>query len=327
MRILGTLLLLGGFLLCTSLVWAAVGFLMMGFGLICLLVAERRKKQLKASIDALSDRADRRQEPPPQIEKQALPAELPAPAPSKLAEPPPGNIDSRQAPSSFPEPGPPRPPKLPGTSRKQQPNRRPNEPNTIPYIHYDLEKWRALAKSDADVSRAVDALQPFGKKYVDQLAMAYLAFEEKSYLPAIVKLVANAVKKDSGSASAAAMDIDGDPNTDLISFTLNKVRTTVVEQVFASPALNDGFAETSSMMTKAPPQNESDARAKLASPVQSELKTPRSPTEAGAGSTKRQPDANRVDERRPVSVLAPVRKVTVSIDDASDLTDLFNRIA
>jgi hypothetical protein len=25
--------------------WAAVGFLMMGFGLICLLIAERRKKQ------------------------------------------------------------------------------------------------------------------------------------------------------------------------------------------------------------------------------------------------------------------------------------------
>jgi hypothetical protein len=169
-------------------------------------------------------------------------------------------------------------------------------------------------------------LQPFGKKYVDQLAMAYLAFEEKSYLPTIVKLVANAIKKDSGSDSASAAATDGDPNTDLISFAMNKARTSVAEQVFASPALNDGFTEKSSVISKAPPQTEPDARVKLAS-VQSELKTSRSPPEAGAASTKRQPDANAVDEGPAVSVYAPARKATVSIEDARDLTDLLNRIA
>jgi hypothetical protein len=273
------------FCFCISIAWAAVGFLMMGFGLICLLIAESRKKQPKVSVVA-RDQADRRREPPPlQIEKQAQSAELAQASPSR--------IDSRQALSSFPEPGQPRPPRLPRIPRKQQPDRRRTEPDTIPY---DLEKWRGLVKSDADISRSVEALQPFGKKYVDQLAIAYLAFEEKSYLPAIVKLVANAVKKDSdrGSASAAAMD--GDPNTDLISFAMNKVRTSVVENDFASPALNDGFTEKSAVMSKAPPQTEPDAQVRPAPPVQSELKTSRRPP-------------------------------AVSIDDARDLTDLFNRIA
>jgi hypothetical protein len=45
MRFLGAVLLVGGFLLCVSIVWAAIGFLMMGFGLICLLVAERKNKR------------------------------------------------------------------------------------------------------------------------------------------------------------------------------------------------------------------------------------------------------------------------------------------
>jgi hypothetical protein len=314
MRILGILLLLGGFLLCISIVWAAVGFLMMGFGLICLLIAERRKKQPKASVVALSDQAERRREPPPlQIEQQTQSAEL--------AQASPGRIDSRQAPSSFPEPGQPRPPRLPPVPRKQQPDRRQNEPETI---SYDLEKWCALVKSDADISRSVDAFQPFGKKYVDQLAMAYLAFEEKSYLPTIVKLVASAVKKDSDQGPASAAAMDGDPNTDL--FATSKARTSVAEQDFASPALDDGFAEKSSVMNDALPQSEPDARVKLASPVQSELKASRSAPEAGAGSTKRQSDARGV-ERPAVTVFAPARKAAVSIDDARDLTDLLNRIA
>ena len=44
MRLLGFVLLIAGFLLCVSIVWAALGFLMMGFGLICLLIAERNQQ-------------------------------------------------------------------------------------------------------------------------------------------------------------------------------------------------------------------------------------------------------------------------------------------
>jgi hypothetical protein len=45
MRLFGFVLLVAGLLLCVSIVWAALGFLMMGFGLICLLIAERNRQR------------------------------------------------------------------------------------------------------------------------------------------------------------------------------------------------------------------------------------------------------------------------------------------
>lgn len=45
MRITGAVLVVLGSLLTLTIVWAAVGFLMMGFGLICGLVAERRERR------------------------------------------------------------------------------------------------------------------------------------------------------------------------------------------------------------------------------------------------------------------------------------------
>src|SRR5665213_4127150 len=49
MRLFGFVLLIAGFLLCVSIVWAALGFLMMGFCLICLLIAERNRKRAPKS--------------------------------------------------------------------------------------------------------------------------------------------------------------------------------------------------------------------------------------------------------------------------------------
>jgi len=315
MRIAGAFLLVSGFLLCVSIVWAAVGFLMMGFGLICLLIAERRKKPSAAPPGPLADEVGRRGEPPPlQAEKHAQSAELVQASASR--------IDSRQASSSFPEPRQSKPRKPALVSRKERPDSRPNEPDPNAY---DLEKWRALLKSDPDISRSVEAVLPFGKKYADQLAMAYLAFGEKSYLPAIVKMVADAIKKDSGRDSASVAAMDGNPDTDLISFAMSKARASRVEQVFASAVLNDG-AEKSAVTNKAPPQAEPDARVKLAA-VQSQLKTSGKQPEGGAASTRRRPSARGVDEGLADSVITPVRKPTVSVNDAQDLTDLLNRIA
>lgn len=312
MRFTGTFLLLGGLFLCISVVWATVGFPMMGFGLICLLIDERRKKQSMAPPDPRSDAVDPRQEPPPlQTDKHAQPAELVEASPSK--------IELQRAPSSFPEPRQSRAPKPALILPKDQPAIRRNEPDTT---LYDLEKWRALIKSDADISRTVETLQPFGKKYVDQLAMAYLAFEEKSYLPTIVKLVTHAIKKDTGRNSTRATAIDSDPNTD----AMNKAHTSFVEQVFASPAPNDGFAGKSSVMSNAPPQTERDARVKVAT-VPSELKTSHSRPEGEAASSKRRPDAGRGDEVLAAKVTAPARKATASVADAQDLRDLLKRIA
>jgi hypothetical protein len=316
MRIAGTFLLLGGFLLCISIIWAAVGFLMMGLGLICLLMVERRKKPSTASSGPLADAAGRPREPPPlQVEKHAQPAAV---------EASPSRIGTRQASLSFPEPRLPEPrlpesrqpkPRKPAlVSRKERPVRRPDEPDSNAY---DLEKWRALVKSDADISRSVEAVLPFGKKYVDQLAMAYLAFEEKSYLPAIVKMVADAIKKDSGRDSASLAEIDGDPDTDLISFAMSKARTSAVQQVFASAALNDG-REKSSATSNALPQAGPDARVTLAA-VQSQLKTSRSRPQGGAGSPRRLFDAWGEDEGLAGRATTAARMATASVNDAQDL--------
>jgi hypothetical protein len=51
MRVLGAVLLVVGFLLCLSIVWAAPGFFMMGAGLISLLVAEQRTKRAQLVIE------------------------------------------------------------------------------------------------------------------------------------------------------------------------------------------------------------------------------------------------------------------------------------
>ena len=48
MRFVGWLLLIVGTLLCVSIVWATIGFLMMGLGLMCLLIAEKRTKRATA---------------------------------------------------------------------------------------------------------------------------------------------------------------------------------------------------------------------------------------------------------------------------------------
>ena len=49
MRIAGWVLLVGGFLLCVSIAWAALGFLLMGVGLISLQTAERNRNREELS--------------------------------------------------------------------------------------------------------------------------------------------------------------------------------------------------------------------------------------------------------------------------------------
>jgi hypothetical protein len=81
MRLLGLVLLIAGFLLCVSIVWAALGFLMMGFGLICLLIAERNRQSA----------------PSPNVSD-------PISVPPIDVAPRPNEIVARQAPAVFLEP-------------------------------------------------------------------------------------------------------------------------------------------------------------------------------------------------------------------------------
>lgn len=63
MRVAGAVLLIGGCLLCVWIVWAAVGFLMMGCGLICLQIAERNKARTVRLTPAHFDEIDHRRGP------------------------------------------------------------------------------------------------------------------------------------------------------------------------------------------------------------------------------------------------------------------------
>ena len=61
---------------------------------------------------------------------------------------------------------------------------------------YDRTKWQALTQYDDDIKRAVEALSPLGQKYVDRLAAAYLALNDKSYLPSIMEKIRATTQED-----------------------------------------------------------------------------------------------------------------------------------
>jgi hypothetical protein len=82
MRILGWLLLVGGLLLCVSIVWAAPGFFCMGLGLIFLQIAERKRRRAKSAAS-----------PPDQSEPQLEPVAIPEAA--RALVPPNADADAR----------------------------------------------------------------------------------------------------------------------------------------------------------------------------------------------------------------------------------------
>jgi hypothetical protein len=147
MRILGTLLLIFGLLLCVSIVWAAIGFLMMSFGLICFLIVGERNKRAR------------------KLNKQRVDSpDVKAPEPTV--------IQARQ-----------------------------DENLNATALARDRQKWMSLIQNDADLARIVDALTPYGQKYVDELARAYLVLDDKDYLPMILKKIVSSARKDAGQQS------------------------------------------------------------------------------------------------------------------------------
>ena len=52
---------------------------------------------------------------------------------------------------------------------------------------FDEEKWNALLRYDDAIANAAAEVRPFGDKWVDELARAYLTLEDKQYLPNILK--------------------------------------------------------------------------------------------------------------------------------------------
>jgi len=66
---------------------------------------------------------------------------------------------------------------------------------------YDHAKWNALVKYDPDIARLVKVLTPYGEKYINELAAAYLALNDKAYLPMIIQKILETAKQDAAARS------------------------------------------------------------------------------------------------------------------------------
>ncbi|TWB96224.1 hypothetical protein FBZ93_108266 [Bradyrhizobium macuxiense] len=154
MRLTGWVLLLIGGLLCATISWAALGFLLMGVGLISLQVAERRRRP-----------AD-----------HAVPAGAAGFTPPRLS---PGLQPPTLDPVTGQDNGPQRQPRRVAWPDKTRPDQKVDAP-------YDRQTWRRLVESDADLAQLAKVLADYGPQYVDELAASYLAAPDKGRLAEIV---------------------------------------------------------------------------------------------------------------------------------------------
>ena len=197
MRILGWLLLVGGLLLCVSILWAAPGFFCMGLGLIFLQIAERKRRKAKSAAS-----------PSDQSEPGAEQAQIPE---AGWAVVPPETEEDTAA---------------------------GGENVTGPYS-YDRREWRALLSSDADISRLAKVLESYGQEYVDEFAAAYLAVNDKEYLPAILQKIVASASRDSRQNIAGDFH-EQDTRPDPVAMAFDKTRR--IDRV---REMRTGYAEES----------------------------------------------------------------------------------
>ena len=268
MRVAGWVLLVGGFLLCVSILSAALGFLLMGFGLIFLQIAEQKDKSPTTSHASRSGQSEPERAPPP-------PRALAASQAEEARE----VVDRESA----------------------------VDPNS-----YDRERWRLLLRNDADISRLVTALAPYGQKYVDELAAAYLALNDKDDLPMILREIIASARRDSWVASDLT-----DKNSNVEADGLAVDRTRRVDRVRDSRV---GYADGPVSVNNGPKVEETnlkppgahrESNVSQAGQIAVEATNPEPPAVADA--------AVGADEKR----------VTREVDavDADNLTDMLNRLS
>jgi hypothetical protein len=176
MRLAGVVLLIVGFGLCLSIVWAAIGFMAMSFGLICLLIAEEKNKRARKLAPSGAAQASKTQASKTQAAKT--------------------QARDRQTQPSHPV----SPPMMSAASAANEGRRLPPEQDPSPEHQ---AKWKALCTNDPDIAHGAAMLAPYGKKYVDSFARAYLVFNDKDFLPLIVKKMLASAQRDFGLEAVA----------------------------------------------------------------------------------------------------------------------------
>ncbi|KWV53931.1 hypothetical protein AS156_07960 [Bradyrhizobium macuxiense] len=144
-------MLLIGVVLCATIAWAALGFLLMGIGLISLQVAERGRRRAGLTVAGS--------------------------AAASTGFVPPSVVAGLQPPTSEP------------AQRDGPPARQPRRvtwPANGSDAPYDREAWHRLVESDPDIARLAKVLADYGPQYVDELAINYLAAPDKARLGGIV---------------------------------------------------------------------------------------------------------------------------------------------
>jgi hypothetical protein len=173
LRFAGWIFLLIGMLMCATVAWAALGFLLMGVGLISLQVAERGRRRTDVAV--------------------AVPGGL------DLALTGPGLQPPKFEPVVSPDAAPPR-----QLRRVAWPSKSTGAP-------YDKEAWRQLVERDPDIAQLTHVLADYGPQYVDELAISYLAAPDKTRLAAIVDGIIARARGRQPSAPAAPPPVPQPP--------------------------------------------------------------------------------------------------------------------
>jgi hypothetical protein len=66
----------------------------------------------------------------------------------------------------------------------------------IEQLSYDTGRWSALLKYDPEIRSVAEKLAVLGQRRVDEFAKAYLALNDKSYLPHIVRKIINDARSE-----------------------------------------------------------------------------------------------------------------------------------
>jgi hypothetical protein len=183
-RVIGGLLIIFGFLISLSIVGAIFGIPMILIGFVLVLVGGRHKTTITnvvqvSNVPGNTASFEDGDYQPPLLDRGSVRAQ------PRLESPVYQRTNARE-PSI----------KTVGSSRPivdHDPNDRYRKRDSYAY---DRDKWDALVDYDPDLARLEDILRPYGQKYIDQLASAYLALNDKDYLPMIMKKIVATARED-----------------------------------------------------------------------------------------------------------------------------------